>query len=79
MERGVWTHQPGMNRRRSGAARSVIKDGSMLVTGGTEKEYEYLSSTELFKDGQWMDYYNLPVKMCFHCQVTTESGVIVAG
>ena len=79
MERETWTPLPGMKHKRSGAAASITKGGGLLVTGGTNEEYEDLASTELFENGGWTDYYDLPVKMSFHCQVTTESGVIVAG
>ena len=79
MERGSWIPQPGMKHRRSGAAASVTNEGGMLVTGGTNKEHVVLSSAEFFKDGAWIEYPNLPVNMSFHCQVTTESGPVVAG
>ena len=79
LERGFWTPKPGMKHKRSAAAASIIKEGGMLVTGGQNEEYLDISSTELFKDGEWTEHSNLPVKMAFHCQVTTDSGVIVAG
>jgi len=79
MERGSWIPQPAMKHKRSSAAASITKDGGMLVTGGTNEEHVQLSSTEFFKDGEWTEYPNLPVKISYHCQVTTESGVIVAG
>jgi len=79
MERGSWIPQPGMKHKRSGAAASITKDGGMFVTGGTNKEHVVQSSTEFFKDGEWTEYPNLPVRMSYHCQVTTDSGVIVAG
>ena len=79
MEKGSWIPQPAMKHKRNAPAASITKDGGMLVTGGTNEEHVRLSSTEFFKDGEWTEYPNLPVKMTFHCQVTTESGVIVAG
>jgi len=79
LERGFWTPQPGMKQKRRAAAASITKDGGMLVTGGQNEEYFDILSTELFKDGEWTWHLNLPVNMSYHCQVTTDSGVIVAG
>jgi len=79
LEEGFWTPQPGMKHKRSAAAASITKDGGMFVTGGKNEEYLDISSTELYKNGEWTEHSNLPVKMAFHCQVTTDSDVIVAG
>ena len=61
------------------AASSVTSNGELLVTGGDHNHQQGLTSTEIYKNGVWENGPELPVKMLRHCQLTTKSGVIVAG
>ena len=67
-----------MKTQRYWAAASVVGQG--LIVSGGHSGRGYLSSTEIFTDGQWTDGPDLPVTMADHCQVTSsKDGVIVAG
>jgi len=79
LEKGTWSAQPAMKQQRSRAASSVTSNGEWLVTGGRNNGNNALTSTEVYKNGVWKNGPELPVKMIGHCQLTTESGVIVAG
>ena len=51
----------------------------MLVTGGTNGDDVWLSTTEYFDGEQWVAGPEMPVEMVNHCQVTVEETVIVTG
>ena len=78
LDEGTWRSQPSMKTKRSSAAASLTEDGKMMVTGGWDGN-SYQSSTEIFSGGKWRDGPELPLKMCGHCQVLSNAGVIVAG
>jgi len=79
LEKGTWSAQPDMKQQRTRAASSVTSNGEWLVTGGKNLESDALASTEIYKNGVWENGPELPVRMLGHCQLTTKSGVIVAG
>ena len=68
-----------MKHKRDRTASSVTSNGELLVTGGRNRENKGLKSTEIYNNGVWENGPELPVKMLGHCQLTTKSGVIVAG
>ena len=70
---------PDMKHKRVFAAVSMTDDDSMMVTGGKDEYYDWLSSTEIFTGGKWKEGPRMPVKMFGHCQVTSKKGVVVAG
>ena len=80
---GRWISQPPMRNKRRSAAACVSKDGDFVVTGGTVSKagggFNSLSSTEIFKNGEWQTGPALPKTIYHHCMVATEKGVIVAG
>jgi len=79
LEKGTWSAQPDMKQQRTRAASSVTSNGEWLVTGGKNNGNDALTSTEIYKNGVWENGPELPVRMVGHCQLTTKSGVIVAG
>jgi len=79
LERGIWSALPNMKENRARAAASVTDNGELIVTGGQNMDYSALNSTEIFKNGVWEYGPQLPVSMASHCQLTTNSGVIVSG
>jgi len=79
LEKGTWSALPNMKQKRARAASSVTSDGEFLVTGGETTGQLALNTTEIYKNGVWEKGPELPVKMLGHCQLTTKSGVIVAG
>jgi len=79
LEKGTWSALPDMKQKRARAASSVTSNGEFLVTGGETTGQLALNTTEIYKNGVWEKGPELPVKMLGHCQLTTKSGVIVAG
>ena len=63
---------------RWGAAASMTNNG-WLVTGGLDRNDNRLKSSEIFADGSWKESVSLPWTFTGHCQITSKSGVIVAG
>ena len=68
-----------MKDSRNRAAASVTKEGSFMVTGGLDDRGVAISSTEIMKNENWQQGPALPLRMSDHCQVTSKSGVVVAG
>ena len=80
LRRGKWIPQPSMIEGRILAAASVTKEGEMWVTGGKNSNDEFLSSSEVFRNGKWEEGPPLPVSsISNHCMVSSKDGVIVAG
>ena len=81
IENGAWTFYPEMKSTRSYAATSRAIDCKAMVTGGADNDGEVLNSTEIYniEDNKWEEGTPLPVKMFTHCQVSSKSGIVVAG
>ena len=78
LDGSTWREQPSMKYVRWGAAASMTNEGWM-VTGGHDSGYRHVKETEIFADGSWKEGVRLPWAFSGHCQVTSKSGVIVAG
>jgi len=78
LDGSTWREQPSMKYVRWGAAASMSNEGWM-VTGGYDSGYREVKETEIFADGSWKEGVRLPWAFSGHCQVTSKSGVIVAG
>ena len=79
LEGNTWTSQPNMKHERTAAAASSTAKGGMFVTGGLDLTLTPLLSTEVLNNGEWEEGPQMPVRLAQHCQVTSESGIIVAG
>ena len=67
------------------AVASSDGGGGLLVTGGVTPpphklpDEEYLSTSEIFKDGAWKEGPKLYYPVFDHCQVVLHGKVVVAG
>ena len=77
LDRDGWKPQADMKYKRIYAAASNVPEG-IMVTGGFDGNTT-LSATEIFDGVEWKNGPQLPVPMDRHCQVSSKSGVIVAG
>jgi len=78
LDGSTWRKQPSMKHVRWGSAASMTNNG-WLVTGGHDNNDNRLKSSEIFADGSWKESVSLPWTFTGHCQITSKSGVIVAG
>ena len=79
LDGNTWTSQPKMKQERTSAAASSTAKGGMFVTGGLDLTLTPLLSTEVLNNGEWEEGPKMPVRLAQHCQVHSESGIIVAG
>jgi hypothetical protein len=67
-----------MNSIRNSAAAAQLKDGKLLVTGGSDDSV-YLNSAEMLTEEGWeSNIPSLPVTISAHCMVTINSTTVMA-
>ena len=79
LENNEWVSSASMNSIRVDAAAAKLKDGKLLVTGGYDAYYSYLSSAEMLTEEGWeSNIPSLPVTIAYHCMVTLNSTTVMA-
>ncbi len=67
-----------MNSVRSSAAAAQLKDGKLLVTGGSDSSGYHLNSAEMLTEEGWeSNIPSLPVTIYGHCMVTVNSTTVM--
>jgi hypothetical protein len=67
-----------MNSVRAYAAAVQLKDGKLLVTGGTNLFGNSVNSAEILTEDGWeSNIPSLPVTISFHCMVTVNSTTVM--
>ncbi len=78
LENNEWVSSASMNSVRFYAAAAQLQDGKLLVTGGSDASYSYLSSAEMLTEEGWESYIpSLPVTIYAHCMVTVNSTTVM--
>ena len=77
LQGATWQEEPGMITARSGAGASS-GPGGILVTGGFGSE-GYLATSEVFRDGTWIEGPSLPAGIEGHCQVQRGEDIYIVG
>jgi hypothetical protein len=78
LENNEWVSSASMNSIRVDAAAAKLKDGKLLVTGGYDAYYSYLSSAEMLTEEGWeINIPSLPVTIAYHCMVTVNSTTVM--
>ncbi len=73
MENNQWVSSASMNSVRSFAAAAQLKDGQLLVTGGSS-----LNSAEMLTEEGWeSNMQSLPGTISYHCIVTVNSTTVM--
>jgi N-acetylneuraminic acid mutarotase len=82
LKNNEWVSSASMNSVRFNAAAAQLEDGKLLVTGGYDASYSYLSSAEMLTEEGWeSNIPSLPVTISRHCVVTVNSttAMIIGG
>jgi hypothetical protein len=67
-----------MNSVRVRAAAAQLQNGKLLVTGGYDASYSYLSCVEMLKEEGWeSNIPSLPVTIYHHCMVPVNSTTVM--
>jgi hypothetical protein len=78
LENNEWVSSASMNSVRVEAAAAQLKDGKLLVTGGSDGS-AYLNSAEMLTEEGWeSNIPSLPVTIYAHCMVTVNSTTVMA-
>ncbi len=77
LENNGWVSSASMNSVRNEAAAAQMKDGKLLVTGGSDASV-YLKSAEMLTEEGWeSNIPSLPVTIGAHCMVTVNSTTVM--
>jgi N-acetylneuraminic acid mutarotase len=81
LENNNWVSFASLNSVRLGAAAAQLKDGKLLVTGGSsvaELAKIYLNSAELLTEGGWESKIpTLPIPITYHCMIAVNSTTVM--
>jgi hypothetical protein len=81
LENNEWVSSASMNSERYAAAAAQLKDGKLIVTGGSDDSdgsYSDLNSAELLTEEGWeSNIPSLPVTINGHCMVTVNSTTVM--
>ncbi len=77
LENNNWVFSASMNSVRRSAAAAQLKDGNLLVTGGSDGSFLYRA--EMLTEERWESNIPfLPVTIYGHCMITVNSTTVMA-
>jgi hypothetical protein len=73
----TWIRGPELNNGRFWHRSAVTDNGELIVIGGLNVTTGALSSCEVYRNGQWVEFAQLPIPLARYELVTLEDGGIL--